>query len=192
MSSSTEDTPPHGDVMDGDPNMLESNSQTGEKRSRSPLLVDENGEDEADEAAPPKRFRIVPTKDQYKWALPSQMADYCNEHINTFFTKDDLDENIMTDNPVPENIQGVHSLDKMVGMSLNPQEKHLYSSLVKLQQNVTNIFGPLSRVWSQIEDVNKGDFVELSLSEIRSLVEKTVLMTSQAVNSEIYQRSYLF
>ena len=41
-------------------------------------------------------------------------------------------------------------MDEIVSMLLSSQERHLDASLLKVQQNVTNIFGPLCKIWDQI------------------------------------------
>jgi len=157
----------------------ETGEVAGDKRKTDPP---------AEEASTSKRFRIIASKDQCKWSLPEDLASYCNEHLNSFFSKEDLEENILIENPIPDNVQGVQSLDEIVSMLLSSNEKHLDASLLKIQQNVTNIFGPLCRVWSQIEQVDKSEEADLSLPVIKELVEKTVLLTAQSINSVMYQR----
>lgn len=52
----------------------------------------------------------------------------------------------MLETSVLDNEQGVHTFDKIIGMLLSAQEKHLDTTLSKLQQNVTNTHRPLCEV----------------------------------------------
>jgi len=62
----------------------ETGEVAGDKRKTDPP---------AEEASTSKRFRIIASKDQCKWSLPEDLASYCNEHLNSFFSKEDLEEN---------------------------------------------------------------------------------------------------
>ena len=33
---------------------------------------------------PMKRFKVMNTEDQFKWLLPEEMAEYMNDHFQTF------------------------------------------------------------------------------------------------------------
>ena len=63
---------------------------------------------------PPKRFTIFNQDDQFKGALPDDMAKYANSHFNQYVQERDLKESILTKNPVPSNITGVKKLDEFM------------------------------------------------------------------------------
>ena len=41
--------------------------------------------------------------------LPSSMADYANLHFKNYISDKDINEKILTENPVPANLQGVQA-----------------------------------------------------------------------------------
>jgi len=79
-------------------------------------------------------------------------------------------------------------MDDIVSMLLSPQEKHLHTSLLKVQQNVISIVGLLCKIWDQIEKVDKSVGADLSLPLFKELAEKTVLLMAQSIHSVMYQR----
>ena len=61
-----------------------------------------------------KRFKIVPKGEEFKWNLPSSMADYVNLHFRNYIPDKDINEKMFTENPVPSNLQEVPLLDDFV------------------------------------------------------------------------------
>ena len=75
-----------GSVNEGDQSTL-----TARKR---PML-----DDEVNISSPPlKRFTVVSSDDKNKWFLPQDMAEYANEHMQTFIPEKDVTESIMLPN----------------------------------------------------------------------------------------------
>jgi len=110
----------------------------------------------------------------------------------------------MSSNPVPKNIEQVKILDTYMKDLALEQGKRMNlqfeQTLASLNSKVQNIFGPLCRIWDYIE--GEYDFVAsmdgaeqesnseqvATVTEMRSLVEQTVLVLGQALNGLSYQR----
>ena len=61
-----------------------------------------------------KRFKIVPKGEEFKWNLPSSMADYANLHFKNYIPDKDTNEKILTENLVPSNLREVPVRDDFV------------------------------------------------------------------------------
>ena len=64
------------------------------------------------------------------------------------------------------------------------------SNLVKLQQKLLDVMGPLSKVWTIVEKASNSRFeqVEVSLPEILTNLDQTLMLLGQAHNSTSYTR----
>ena len=51
-----------------------------------------------------KRFKVVPKGKEFKWNLPSSMADYANLLFKNYIPDKDIKEKIMIENQVPSNL----------------------------------------------------------------------------------------
>ena len=60
------------------------------------------------------RFKVVSEEDQYKYSLPTDMAQYANVNFDTYIKEADLMKTVLIKNPVPENINPVKNLDDFV------------------------------------------------------------------------------
>ena len=151
-------------------------------------------EEEADFVPPLKRFTVVSSDDQHKWNLPQDMAEYANEHMQTFIPEKDVSESIMLPNPVPSNIDTPQKVDDFLVSLMTKNEIAQDASFEKIQQKITNIFGPLSKVWHIFDTCkNSDDTSELSfedLMELSSNVEKTILLVGQAFQATAYHRRF--
>ena len=61
-----------------------------------------------------KRFKIIPKGEELKRNLPSSKADYANLHFESYIPDKSISEKILTENPVPSNLQEVSILDDFV------------------------------------------------------------------------------
>ena len=94
-----------------------------------------------------KRFKIVPKGEEFKWNLPSSMADYANLHFKNYIPDKDINEKILTENPVPSNLQEVPVLDDFVKTLLVSQTVITTDhQMEKFQENILQVMGPLSRL----------------------------------------------
>ena len=79
------------------------------------------------------------------------MAEYTNDHFNKVFPEKDLHESILVENPVPLNPHPPRKMDEfMRDLMFEKRARSLEvvanSNLVKLQQNLVDVMGPLSNV----------------------------------------------
>ena len=56
-------------------------------------------------------FQIISKSESHKWELPGEMADYVNHQFECFIPEKDVEENLLTLQLVPENVNGVKNLD---------------------------------------------------------------------------------
>ena len=57
------------------------------------------------------RFKIVTEDEKFKWKFPKGMASYANKYFEEFIPGGDLKEAILTQSPVPKNMDTVKKLD---------------------------------------------------------------------------------
>ena len=50
------------------------------------------------------------------------MAEYANNHFNSYITTKDIEEQLLTENPVPSNFQQVKPLDDFIRSLLSSQQ----------------------------------------------------------------------
>ena len=138
-----------------------------EKSSRKRRLEadseSEFSEKEDDEYADFKRFRAVPKHDEFKWDLPENLAKYTNDHFNKFIPEKDLQESILVENPVPLNLHPPRKMDEFMRDLIFEKragsiEVAADSNLVKLQQKLLDVMGPLSKVWTIVEKASNSRF----------------------------------
>ena len=69
------------------------------------------------------------------------------------------------------------------------KEKNMNNSLVideiqrKILKRTLSVMGPLSKVWLKLENAKKSDAPPLSLDEILSLLEQTICLLGETINS---------
>ena len=91
-----------------------------EKRKRSPSSSSysssspSSSSTESENEVVDQRFKIVPKGEEFKWNLPSSMADYANPHYKNYIPDKDINQNILTENSIPLNLQEVPVLDDFV------------------------------------------------------------------------------
>ena len=95
--------------------------QGEKKRKRSPSSSSSfisssssNSSTESENKIVDERFKIIPKGEEFKWNLPSSIADYVNLHFKNYIPNKDINEKILTKNPVPSNLQEVPVLDDFV------------------------------------------------------------------------------
>ena len=79
--------------------------EKGEKKSHSSSSNVSNSDsitDSGSEAsATDKRFKVILKGEEFKWNLPSSIAEYANNHFNSYIPDKDIEEQLLTENPVP-------------------------------------------------------------------------------------------
>ena len=54
-----------------------------------------------------KRFKVILKGEEFKWNLPTSIIEYANHHFNFYITDKDIEKELLTENPVPSNLQQV-------------------------------------------------------------------------------------
>jgi len=180
-------------TMVGDTQQSASSPRLGEKRVH-------DGDDNRDEDSRPTtkiaRFELESNVTENDWALPESMSDYIWKYIKVKVSDKDIKSKILTESPVPTNIKGVPELDRFMKDTLLENNKsqtfHVEKLLKTLQEKEREIFGPLSKLWAEMEnerDIENGDEEATStFNYFSSLFEKTILLVSQTFHRIEYQR----
>ena len=107
------------------------------------------------------RFTVASNKSQKDWKLPSEMKKYARKNFNSHISDKELEESILDDNPVPSNFMVPRALDVFFKEFLEEGGKHGVvqndKSLMKSQQHIINIMGPLGKLWNYIEEVKNDE-----------------------------------
>ena len=139
---------------------------------------------------PIKRFKVMSTEDQFKWLLLKEMVEHVNDHSQTFFPEKGVHDSILMENPIPSNFDQPQTMDGFIVPLLSKIETSVNLSLEKVQQKIVNAMGPLARAWKALEDVKNDPTLTLSLDEVATNMEKTVLFLGQAFQAATYQRRF--
>ena len=102
---------------------------------------------------PMNRFKIMSTEDQFKLLLPEEMAEYENDHLQTFLSEKRVHDSILMENPIPSNADQPQKVDDFIVLLMSKNETAVDLLLEKVQQKIANVMGPLTRVWKALEDV---------------------------------------
>ena len=113
--------------------------------------------------------------EEFKWNLPSSMAEYANNHFNSYLLNKDIEEQLLTKNPVPSNLQQVKLLDDFIRSLLHLQTVTTSDhQMERLQGKILEVMGPLSRLWKGLEDIRKApsdEAVEVRVGKFVTSVE---------------------
>ena len=139
---------------------------------------------------PMKQFKVMSTEDQFKWLLPEKIAEYVNDHFQTFLPEKGVHDSILMENPLPSNLDQPQTVDDFIVPLMSKNETAVDLSLEKVQQKIVNVMGPLARVWKALEDVKNDPNLTLSLKEVATNMDKTVLLLGQAFQAAIYHRRF--
>ena len=107
---------------------------------------------------------------------PWSMADYVNLHFKNDIPDKDINENILTENPVPLNLQELLVTGWLCENTVGITNGYLNWS-ADLQ-----VIGPLSRLWKGLEDVRNesSETVGVHVNTFATLIEQATLLLSQA------------
>ena len=116
--------------------------------------------DKEDKGGKQQRFKPASGENSSnKWKLTEDQAKYVNKFARTYTQGKVIQDSIMESLPVPANVAQVAELDEYIHSSL--EEKNNGSTVItvddelkKIQQNIRNIFGPIGRLWHQVEEIN--------------------------------------
>ena len=162
-----------------------------EKRKRSPSSSSylssssSSSSTESENEIVDKRFKIVSKGEELKWNLPLSVTDYPNLHFKNYIP--DKDITILTENPVPSNLQEIPVLDDFVKTLLVITTDH---QMEKFQEKILQVRGPLSRLWKGLEDVRNesSEAAEVLVDIFATLIEQTTLLLGQVSLLISYER----
>ena len=76
----------------------------------------------------------------FKWNLPSSMAEYANHNFKTYITNNDIEEQLITQNPLSSNFQQVKPPDDFIK----------WNQMERFQGKILKVMGLLSRLWERL------------------------------------------
>ena len=124
------------------------------------------------------------------------MAEYANTHVETYVKEADLKQQIVMENPVPDNLDQVKKLDDFVRDILKDQRKQkdldMDVTFGKIQSKNTSVMSPLSKLWMLVGEANRSKEKQISIDKdnIRAYIEETVLFLDQTSNYIPHFRRY--
>ena len=133
-----------------------------------------------------KRVKVMSSEDQFKLLLPEEMAEYVNDHFQTFLPEKGVHDSILMENPIPSNVDQPQTVDDFIVPLMSKNETAVDLSIEMIQQKIVNVMGPLARVWKTLEDVKNDPIITLSLEEVATNLDKAVLLLGQAFHTETY------
>ena len=85
---------------------------------------------------------------------PIEHGRLSNLHFKNYIPDKDINKKILTENPVPSNLQEVPVLDDFVKTLLVSQTVITTDhQMEKFQEKILQVMGPLSRLWKGLVDV---------------------------------------
>ena len=98
------------------------------------------------------RFELTETSSECSWDLDPVLAEYANKYMDNFVSNQTLINEIMSFNPVPENLKRGKILDPYLRELLAEQDKNIClnqdKTLGNLQQRIAFVHGPLTKIWT--------------------------------------------
>ena len=122
------------------------------------------------------------------------MARHVNKHSRQFIPEKDVQEQILDIHPVPTNINKPPELDPVLETMLKSRYKNECikedDNLKRTQVKIRDALGPLSKVWSLMEDLIHNNEVKrfMDTQEVGEAIEQTNLLLGQAQVSLLYYR----
>ena len=135
---------------------------------------------------PMKRFKVMSTEDEFKWLLPEEMAEYANDYFQTFLPEKGAHDSILTENPIPSNVDQPQTVDDFIVPLMSKNETAIDFSLENVQQEIMNVMGPLARLWKALENAKNDPVLTFSFEEVATNMDKTVLLLGQAFQAATY------
>ena len=126
--------------------------------------------------------------DSKTFELPNEeMVKYLTRMFSNFVSDKKLKESIMDDYPVPKKVPGlsVPKMDDYVAELFYSRKqdfgKYQDENWSKAQNRITDVMGPLTKLWVDLDAVRTGESGEiLDLFECLNMVEKAITLVGQA------------
>ena len=95
------------------------------------------------------------TSSECSWDLDPVPVKYTNKYMDNFVSNQTLINEIMSFNPVPENLERGKILDPYLRELLAEQDKYIClnqdKTLGNLQRRIAFVYGPHTKVWTALE-----------------------------------------
>ena len=133
---------------------------------------------------------------RFQWNLPDNLAKYANEQFSLYTPEKVLQESIMNKNPIQRNVHPPKNMDDFMRDLLLEKKNHFEitsdTNLVKLQQRLLDVMGPLSKIWATVESAknSQDEQVEVSLGDMLRYLDQTAVLLGQAYNNTSYTRRF--
>ena len=143
---------------------------------------------------PSKKFEVVTSDEHYVWSLPSDMSEYIKKKFSTYISETDIKNCILYQNPVPENIPTPANLDGYIKQLLEERRKMSVISedknVAKIQQKITDVLGPLSRVWLVFQEALRSNdgVCDIPMEDLNELIEQSITLLGVVNTNLTYQR----
>ena len=145
-------------------------------------------------------FHAQTEEEKHEYNLPKKLLKYADHYLKKFIPDKELKDSILTENPVPKNFMKVPSLDVFIRDTMKEERRNheltMDSVLEKVQGKTRDIFSPLSRVWTYLQEVTSSDHededesIQVDLDLLLTHIQKTVLILAQALNTMTYHRRF--
>ena len=151
-------------------------------RKRHPEEDDSESENSDQEYEGFKRFRVMSKDEKFRWNLPDNFPKYANEQFTLYTPEKVLQESNMNKNPIPRNVYPPKKMDDFIRELLLEKRNHFEitsdANLVKLQQRLLDVMGPLSKIWATVESAknSQDEQVEVSLGDELRYLDHTVVL----------------
>ena len=109
------------------------------------------------------------------------MADHGNLQFKNYISYKDINEKILTESPVPSNLQDV-PYDFVKTLLVSQTVITTDQQMGKFQEKTLQVIGPLSRLWKGGEDVrnDSSEAVEVPVDTFTTLIKQTTPLLAQA------------
>ena len=170
-----------------------SSSEASANRKRQSRIKEVPASSKHKEDAKYTRFDTG-SKARQKLLLTQGMEEYLSDKFTHYVKDKAIQDSVLDSNPLPEvNCLNTPKVDDYLGelfQSLNKSYgKESDGTLSKTQARISNVMGPLGRLWLNLEEVRTGKSPEeLDLFECLRLVEQSVTLLGQPNVSLTYAR----
>ena len=126
--------------------------------------------------------------------------EICKSLFKEIYARGELNDSILTENPLPKNFMKVPPLDVFIRDTMKEECRNraltMASVLEKVQAKTRDVFGPLSRVCTYLQEVTPSDHededesIQIDLDILLTYIQKTVLILAQALHTMTYHRRF--
>ena len=144
------------------------------------------------------RFEPTETSTECSWNLDPTLTEYANKYMDNFVSNQTSVNEIMSFNPVPQNLKRRKILDPYLTELLTEQDKYICLNQDKpfgnLQQRIAFVYGHLTKIWTAMEAEKESYLADEgetnSQFELSKLFDQVILLLGQAMNSCSYIKRF--